>query len=216
MKVIIFLLSLFGIAVFSGEVNVQKKPLYFAPPSLLQHFSLGYKDFTANLLWLRYLQSADFCSFEKGIPIYTGDKKHCELGWAFRMVDAITELAPRFKSVYTISSSIISVFTGDKKGAEKILLKGVKVFPQDWQINLYTAYLYTTEIKKPEKAAVYAYKAAENGGPQWLYNLSAKKHSEIGNKLLAETILKNLLKRDLTKDQKAQIEKQLKELKENN
>ena len=180
----------------------------------MQHFSLGYKDFMANLLWLRYLQSADFCSFEKGIPVYKGDKKHCELGWGYRMVDAITELSPRFNPVYTISASILSVFTGDVKGAEKILLKGVKHFPEDWQINLYTSYIYTVDIDNPERAAHHAYIAAENGGPEWLYNLAAKKQGESGNRELGEVILQNLLKRDLSEQQRKQVEKHLRELRE--
>ena len=214
MKLIFFLVSLFGIAFFGEEVDIKEKPLYFAPPSIMQHLSLGYNDFMANLLWLRYLQSADFCSFEKGVPVYKGDKKHCELGWGFRMVDSITELAPRFNPVYTISASVLSVFTGDIKGAEKLLLKGLKYFPNDWQMNLYISYLYTVDINNPERAAYHAYKAAENGGPEWLYNLSAKKHSESGNRMLGEMILQNLLKRDLSEKQRRQVEKQLKELRE--
>ena len=214
MKLIFFLISLFGIVFFGTEVDVKKRPLYFAPPNIIQHFSLGYKDFMANLLWLRYLQSADFCSFEKGIPVYRGDKKHCEFGWGYHMVDAITELSPRFNPVYTISASVLSVFTGDIKGAEKILLKGVKYFPDDWQINLYISYIYTVDINNPERAAHHAYKAAENGGPEWLYNLAAKKHGEMGNQRLGEIILQNLLNRDLTEKQRSQAEKHLKEFRD--
>ena len=214
MKFIILILSLFGI-VFFGDVKEQdRKPLYFAPPNVLQHFSLGYRDFLADLLWLRFIQDADFCSFKTGRPVYKGDIKICEFGWAYNMVDAITELAPRFKTPYTLSSVILSVFTGDKKGAERILLKGLKQFPQDWRINFYTAYLYTVDIKKPELAARYAYQSAENGGPYWLYSLSAKKYGESNQLLLGETILKNLLNRDLTDKQRSHVEEHMREFRE--
>ena len=215
MQFLLFLGSLFGIAFFGGEAEIKKRPLYFAPPKIIKYFTLGYDDFTANMLWLRYLQSADFCSFEKGIPVYRGDKKTCELGWAYRMVDAITELAPRFKPVYTISTSIMSVFTGDIKGAENILLKGVQQFPKDWRINFHTAYLYALEIKDPVKAARYAYTAAENGGPSWLYGLSAKQHGASGNRKLGEAVLQGLLERkDLDEGQRKQVEEQLRRLRE--
>ena len=214
MKFFILLFSLFGIVFFGSIKEQDRKPLYFAPPNVLQYFSLGYRDFLANLLWLRFIQDADFCSFEKGKPVYAGDKKHCELGWSFRMVDAISELAPRFKTPYTLSSVILSVFTGDIKGAERILLKGLKHFPQDWRINFYAAYLYVIDMKKPELAARYAYQSAKNGGPYWLYSLAAKQYGESEHLLLGETILKNLLKRDLTGQQRTHVHKHLKEFRE--
>ena len=214
MKFFILFVSLFGI-IFSGDIKErERKPLYFAPPNVLQHFSLGYRDFLANFLWLRFIQDADFCSFEKGKPVYKGDKKHCEMGWSYHMVDAITELAPRFRTPYTISSVILSVFTGDLKGAEQILLKGLKHFPNDWRINFYAAYLYSVDLKKPELAARYAYQSAKNGGPYWLYSLAAKQYGESKHLLLGETILKNLLKRDLTDEQRTRVQKHLKEFRE--
>lgn len=214
MKFLILFFSLFGIVFFGSLKELERKPLYFAPPNVLQYFSLGYRDFLANLLWLRFIQDADFCSFEKGKPVYKGDRKHCELGWSYHMVDAISELAPRFKTPYTLSSIILSVFTGDQKGAEQILLKGLKHFPQDWRINFYAAYLYAVDIKKPELAARYAYQSAKNGGPYWLYSLAAKQYGESQHLLLGETILKNLLKRDLTDKQKVHVQKHLKEFRE--
>ena len=214
MKLLIVLGSLFGIIFFGGIKEQKKKPLYFAPPNVIQHFSLGYRDFLANLLWLRFIQDADFCSFKKGKSVYKGDIKHCELGWSYRMVDAISELAPRFKTPYTLSSILLSVFTGDKKGAENILLKGLKYFPNDWKINFYAAYHYAVDVKKPELAARYAYQSAKNGGPYWMYSLAAKQYAEKGHLLLGETILKNLLNRDITDQQKVHVRKHMKEFRE--
>ncbi len=217
MKFLILALSICGIAVFGKVRDREKRPLYFTPPNILQHFSLGYKDFIANLLWLRFIQSADFCSFEKGKPVYTGDKKDCELGWSYNMVSAITDLAPRFKTPYKLSSLILSIFTGDKKGAEKILLKGLKHFPEDWPINFYATYLYAVELKKPKLAARYAYQAAKNGGPYWLYSLSAKQYGETGikeHKRLGEQILTDLLNKNLTKGQKKHVKRHLQDFRE--
>ncbi len=212
MKFMILTFSLLGIGFFGGTFKErEKKPLYFAPPDILQHFSLGYRDFLANLLWLRFIQDADFCSFEQGKPMYKGSKKHCELGWSYNMAEAISELAPRFKTLYTLSPVIMSVFTGDKKGAERILLKGLKYFPKDWRINFYMAYLYAVDIKKPELAARYAYQSAENGGPDWLYSLSAKQYGEAKQFILGEAVLKELLKRNPTGRQRARIEERLRE-----
>ena len=214
MKLLIVCVSLLGIIFFGGIKEQERKPLYFAPPNILQHLCLGYRDFLANLMWLRFIQDADFCSFEKGKPVYKGDKKHCELGWSYRMVDAISELAPRFKTLYTFSSTMLSVFTGDTAGAEQILLKGLKHFPKDWRLNFYATHLYSIEIKNPELAARYAYQSAQNGGPYWLYSLAAKKYGESEQLLLGETILKNLLNSGLTAQQKVHVQRHLKEFRE--
>ena len=214
MKWLIMSLSLFGIVFFGGITEQDKKPLYFAPPNVIQHFSLGYRDFLADLMWLRFIQDADFCSFEKGKPVYRGDKKHCELGWSYRMVEAISELAPRFRTLYKLSSVLLSVFIGDKLGAEKILLKGLKHFPNDWKINFYAAYHYVVEVKKPELAARYAYQSAKNGGPYWMYSLAAKQYAEAEHLLLGETILNNLLNKNITDEQKVHVRRHIKEFRE--
>lgn len=170
----IFLLVL-GI-IFLGEIKKQQlRPLYFSPPNTLVYFSLGYKDFMANLMWIRLIQDADFCSFKKGIPVYTGSKKYCKKGWSYNMAEAITQLAPRFKIVYSFSNIMLSVFAGDKIGAESILLKGLKYFPNDWYLNFLATYFYSIEIKNTKLAAYYANQSAKNGGPSWLYNFLIKK-----------------------------------------
>ena len=161
--------------------------LYFSPPAVLQHFALGWRDFLADLFWLRFLQSADFCSFEKGLPVYTGDKKTCKQGWSYSMVSLLSDLAPRFRSPYTFSVVILSVFMGDKEGAKNILQKGLKYFPNDWKINFYAVYFYAIEMKEPEKAVLYARRSAENGGPSWLYDFSPE------NQPLTEHLKKNIL-----------------------
>ena len=227
MKTLILLICLTGIAVF-GRIREERKkpPLYFAPPAILPHLSLGYRDFLANLLWLRFIQNPDFCSFEAGLPVYGSappDKdggalsshntiqgeKRCEWGWSYNMVSAVTELAPLFKTPYIFSPVILSIFTGDVKGAEHILLKGLRVFPKDWKINFYSAYLYSVELNKPELAAHFAHESAKNGGPYWLYGFSADQYGMANRVFLGEAVLKALLEKDMPKEQKAHVHRYL-------
>ena len=112
---------------FSGKLDKQrKKAFYFAPPKIIKHFSFGFRELYADILWMRLLQDIDFCSSKKGLPIYDGKTKYqCEKGWSYKMTEAITELAPRFLSPYEIAGSIMSVIMGDKKGAGKIYDKAL-------------------------------------------------------------------------------------------
>ena len=213
-KVFILGVSSYAIFVLSGKKDIDEKPLYFSPPTVLKHFSLGYNDFVADMLWLRFLQNSDFCSFEKGIPVYKGDKKTCKMGWSYRMTDTITELAPRFKTPYVVSAIVMNVFAGDIEGSEQIILKGLKYFPDDLKINMYATYLYSTDIPKPDLAARYAYQVAKNGGPYWYYSFAARQHMVAGRVELGETLLTNLLEEEeFTDEQKQKIREHLQRMK---
>lgn len=213
-NIIFIFVSILGIIFFGRVTGLQNKPLYFSPPNTLVYFSLGYRDFIANLMWIRFIQDADFCSFKKGIPVYTGGKNYCKWGWSYRMADAITQLAPRFKKVYRFSYTILNIFTGDILGAEKILLKGLKYFPSDWKLNFAATYFYSLEVKNTKLAAYYAHQSAKNGGPYWLYGFSATQYRESKNALLGETILKNLLNSGLSEKKTVYVHKYLKKLQE--
>ena len=158
-----------------------EKPLFITPPDYLHHFSLGFNDFLANILWVRFVQNSDFCSFDKGLPEYKGTIMKCKQSWAHYMIDTITNLAPRFKSAYLISIPIISIFIGDKEGAERILLKSLNQFPDSWRLNFFAVYHYTRENPDPKKTAKHAYVAAKNGGPRWLYRLAVKENTKQSN-----------------------------------
>ena len=211
------LLVCFVFIFLDGFHPVKKQSTLFITPSSMyvaKHFFLGYQELLADLLWLRFLQDADFCSAKKSILAYQGDLRECERGWSYRMADAITNLAPRFKAVYYVASSLMSVFVGDQMGAEHILQKALKVFPKDPKINLNASYFYSVVKHVPHLAAKYAYTAVQNGGPAWLYQYALKQSQEGGTDTmqLESTILQDLLNRDLSLKQKEQILRRLQEI----
>ena len=159
---------------------------------------------------MRLIQDIDFCSSQKGIPIYDGKIKYqCEKGWSFKMTEAITELAPRFLSPYEISGSIMSIIMGDKLGAKKIYDKAIKNFPNNWKLHFSAGYHYLIELKEEEKAARLLIKAADLGGPRWLYALAAKTYGKLGQLLLAREILVLAIKRDISGEYKKALEYRL-------
>lgn len=202
-KIVLLWIAFSGIFFLGGSYQTRHHPLYFTPPNIIRHFALGYHEWIADLLWIRFLQDADFCSIEKGVPVYNGNSKQCYLGWSYHLADAITELAPRFKSVYKVSSVLMSIFTGDQQGAEKILQKGLTQFPADWQMNFYATYFYSVENPQPIRAAFYARRAAKNGGPSWLhYYYTATDHQIPSSLYIKKAILQQLLKKNPMPEQK--------------
>lgn len=195
---IFFAFSLVGIYFFGEEtVQTTRKPYYFAPPEVIRHFAFGYNDVYADMLWVRYLQDADFCSSQKGIPVYDGKTKYnCNKGWAYHVAHAITELAPRFKKPYVVSGVMLGVLMGDKEGARLILDKAVRYFPNDWDVLFHAGNHYLIELNEPEQAAEYLLRAAKMGGPVWLYSLSAKLYSKSGRLDVAEKLLMKIIDDD--------------------
>ena len=192
------IIAVIGIYFFGLEkANAYRKPYYFAPPEVIKYFSFGYNDIYADLLWIRYIQNADFCRYEQGIPVYDGKTKYkCHKGWAYHMSNAITELAPRFKKPYVLSSVIMGVIMGDKEGTRLILDKAVERFPDDWDISFHAGHHYLMELNQPYKAADLLLNAAKRGGPIWLYSLSAKLYSESGRLDVAEKMVMKLIEDD--------------------
>ena len=190
--------SLLGIFFF-GENRVlsYRKPYYFSPPEVIQYFTFGYNDIYADLLWVRYIQNSDFCSYTHGIPTYDGKTKFsCHKGWAYHMANAITELAPRFKRPYITSSVIMGIIMGDKEGARLILDKAVKRFPDDWDVFFHAGHHYLLELNQPLVAADLLLNAAKKGGPYWLYSLSVKLYSESGRIDIAEQMMLKIIEED--------------------
>ena len=210
----LFAISFFYLSEFPLKKQNQK-PVYFAPPEIITHFSLGFSDLYADLLWMRLIQDIDFCGSQKGIPIYDGSKKyHCEKGWSFKMAEAITELAPRFLTVYQMSGSIMSIIMGDKQGAKQIYDKALKYFPNHWKIHFSAGYHYLLELKEEEKAAKLLIRSADLGGPYWLYALAAQTYSKLGKLLLSKEILLEAIKKDITGKYKSPLEFRLKQVEE--
>lgn len=210
---LIFALSLSFFDLGTDKKILKQKPFYFAPPKLIKYFSFGFSDLYADILWMRLIQDIDFCSSKKGQPIYDGKTKYtCEKGWSYKMTSAITELAPRFLQPYEISGSIMSVITKDKIGAKKIYDKGIKNFPNNWNLHFQAGYHYLLELKNEEKAAKLLARAANLGGPFWLYTLAAQTYEKIGKLKLSQAILVEAIKKDVSEQYKTTLELKLKKV----
>jgi hypothetical protein len=108
----------------------------------LRAMTFGYGRAASVMLWLRFLQQTPPRKVEKN-----------QVSWIYRDLDALTEIDPEFYPAYEHGGIFLSVVTEDKRGAEQIMLKGTKVFPDRWRIRAYLGYHYQYELEDHEKAA---------------------------------------------------------------
>jgi tetratricopeptide (TPR) repeat protein len=198
---------------FEKSNNLSSKKLYLPPPENLRLITFGYKENFADSLWLNWTQNSDVCGkekiprdfFEKSFSGYKAknkgtldlnlgysreDRKVCDLSWSFLMLDAITNLAPKFRYAYITGATILSVLVEDHQGAALLYEKGLTMFPWDWKLHYGAAYHYLFELDDIQRAAILLRKAAELGGPEWTLSLASKLYSRAGQAFLGILTLK--------------------------
>jgi hypothetical protein len=171
--------------------EISSPPAYLIPPSNLIFFSLGYNEPLADLLWLRTIQDFDFCEAKTEQTAKSG---RCKRGWVYHMIDAITELAPRFREPYVSGGLMLTVIVDDIAGASAIYDKAMAAFPNDGRLAYYAAYQALIEEHDPQKASNLLVIAGRNGLPPWVFALAANLQKRAGQLALAKSILEDSLK----------------------
>ena len=202
-KVLLVIIIFTGISVTRVNLNIEIEKISsqkkFIPPSEnIKHLTFGFNEILADSLWLRWIQNFDECGKElsrrssviKPVKLaennFSGEltkvqkEKVCNQGWSFRMLDAITDLSPKFRAPYAVGASNLSVIAEDHIGAKIIFEKGFKNFPNDWSMLYRGAYHFLYELNDLKTAGIWLKRAADSGGPDWLYSLSSRVYTEAG------------------------------------
>jgi hypothetical protein len=175
----------------------------FSAPTL-RALTFGYERAASSLLWLRFLQQTPPSKVQKG-----------QVSWIYRDLDAITELDPGFYPAYENGGIFLSVIREDKKGAEQILLKGEREFPERWRLYAYLAYHYQWELYEPSKAAEqYRLGAKLPGAPYLLGVLASSFIKKESSSEDSERFLEGLLHEAKDPAAKIKFEEKLKQLRE--
>lgn len=191
----IFILIIIVTRIYLASYKSPSSSVHFISPApYLEHFTFGYKDLIADLLWLRTIQDLDHCER----PLSKDEV--CSNSWVYNMVDKITDLSPHFRIIYATVPLLLSMTVGDSNGAILLLDKGLQYFPNDWPILYRGGYLYLFEEGNKVKAAEYFTRAQKNGAPDWLASYAARLYSESGRYEMAEQLIKDYEQSGLPED----------------
>lgn len=159
-----------------------------APPPHIESFTFGHREVMADSLWIRTIQDFDYCEVKDEI-----DNTACKgNGWLYHMLDAVTNLSPRFRMPFATGGLALTVIISDYAGASKFFDKAVLAFPKDWHILYRASYHALYEEKDGPKAAKLLIQAAQNGGTQWMYSLASRLYTDNGQKELGLALYKDL------------------------
>lgn len=157
------------------------------PPPYIERFAFGYQEVIANTIWIRALQDFDYCDSKIAENVCRNNS------WLFLMLDAITNLSPKFRIPYAAGALALTVIITDVEGATKIFDKGVKAFPNDWPILYRAAYHYLYEVNDKKRAAELLIAAGKNGAPAWVFSLAGRLYSDAGKIDLAKALLAQMI-----------------------
>ena len=203
-----FVLGAVGI-VFSSSpsinVKIAKQAIYIIPPKEMIHFSFGFEEAFAALMWVRLLQDIDICEQSQKPASYSPAtsieeildaeliESRCHEGWVYHMLDRITDFSPRFLYAYVHGGLLLSIVVDDREGARQIFEKGLTIFPDHYNLNYHAAYHYLAEVRNPGRAAELMKKTHELGGPAWLSLSAARLYAEDGMKEAGIMLLNELI-----------------------
>lgn len=180
-----------GLGLWFSHAPLDSKPFrlepMLLPPHHIERFAFGQADLIADLLWIRGVQSFDYCGEQfqdsnlNSIQNQSENlRKSCQEGWLYQILDAATRLSPKYRVIYSRGAINLSVVVNDQVGAKKLFDRGTKEFPRDWAIHYMKGYHQLEEVKDLEGAAESMRRAAQFGAPSWVTFLAARIYSDAG------------------------------------
>jgi hypothetical protein len=186
------------------SISKQNSSLNF-DNTFLKFSSFGHHRFIADLLWITTLIESDLEHY----------KKDDLNSWMYLRFNTITDLDEKRYYPYSFGARYLSIIKDDLKGAEKIFLKGLEHFQDDYQLNYNLAFLYIFEKNEVDKSVPFLGRIKDHPkAPPFIISLLSKAKAQAGFDL-KEVYLAVKSRFDEAKDErvKAKLEAELYALK---
>lgn len=192
---IIIALGIHFYLIFNSPKYDRATEPYIPPPQIIQHFHAGFKPQMADSFWLRAVQDFDHCS-EK-----IKENECVGKSWLSQVLDLASVLDPKLEPVmYQTGGLALTILISDYAGASSFFDKGVRIYPNNWQLQYTAAYHALYEEKNKAKAARLYMRAYENGAPSWVWQMATRLAAEGGDTEYAQKILEDMIAQN--KDEK--------------
>jgi hypothetical protein len=174
---------LFGAVVVCGlvlaTISVQKyrdRPylydkLYLPSGKFIKELSLGYRELTADVIWLNAVQY--YGEFRKG---------NHDLRYFRGLIDIVTTLDPHFIFAYVFGALVVSEDAGAFDDGVDILKRGMAHNPASWQLPFEVGFLNFVNRRDNTLAARYFELASRiPGAPEYAERFAAFVYSRAGD-----------------------------------
>ncbi len=195
---VLFIIGFYGVAIFINkdlirpkiEISKQDSALNFNT-NFLKFVSIGNRRFFADIIWVQTLLESDEIHY----------KKSDLNSWMFIRFKNIAELDPYFYQNYLWGGIYLSIIKDDRTGASEIFERGLKFYPDDYDLNYNAGFNYFAQLGNYPRAYDLLSKIQYHSkAPSFLPTLTAKIKFE-SNFNYDETILFLIEQLKITKDE---------------
>ncbi|MDP7321297.1 MAG: tetratricopeptide repeat protein [Bacteriovoracaceae bacterium] len=171
------------------EINIAKQiSATNIKSEILSIFSLGQKRLLSDFFWI--------------VTLIESDTEHYNLkdknSWMFLRFNTITNLDPLFLKAYQFAGKYLNVVKDDLEGARYIFKKGLKYYPNDFELLYNYAFLLAFELQELEPSyQIYKKLLYHPKSPPLIKSLANKILFSINNDLeLMYDIVKDMYERE--------------------
>jgi tetratricopeptide (TPR) repeat protein len=162
----------------------------YVKPETARHLSLGFNGLVADWYWLRSLQYVG-----RKIDSYHGDftlddMRPLGIRNLGAMLDAATTLDPQFMAAYEFGAVVLP--STDPDAAVRLLQKGIRDNPNDWQLYNQLGYIYWQSHRYAEASAAYSSGARLPGAPAWMGAMAAQMAAHGGSRDVAREMYRRM------------------------
>lgn len=131
---------------FKPKLNLTKQDTAInISNKILLYFSVGNKRFLSDLLWIQTLLESDDEHYrQKDLN-----------SWMYLRFQTISVLDPLFYENYLYGGLYLSIVKDDVLGAAEIFTNGLKLYPEDYDLNYYAGFNYYFEIGDYKNGLIY-------------------------------------------------------------
>jgi tetratricopeptide (TPR) repeat protein len=162
----------------------------YVRPETARHLSLGFNGLVADWYWLRSLQYVG-----RKVDAYHGDftlddMRPLGIRNLGPMLDAATTLDPQFMAAYEFGAVVLP--STDPDAAVKLLQKGIRENPNDWQLYNQLGYIYWQSHRYAEASDTYSAGARLPGAPAWMGAMAAHVAANGGSRDVAREMYRRM------------------------
>lgn len=167
-----FIISFYGMAIFVNkdlirpkiEISKQDSALNFNT-HFLKFVSMGNRRFFADIIWVQTLLESDESHY----------KKSDLNSWMYIRFNNVAELDPLFYQNYLWGGIYLSIIKDDRIGAAEIFERGLKFYPDDYDLNYNAGFNYYAQLGNYKRAYELFLKIQNHSkAPHFLPTLTAK------------------------------------------
>lgn len=170
-------------------VPIQEEIRFVPQSEVVEILSMDHEGLAADLIFIQVVLNT-------GSLMWKPLRISFDSQWNYRMMDLVTRLDPKFYAAYLFSAMGLIHNFSDVKLARPILERGMRVFPQNWELPFWIGYGHHVYLEDYKTASEFFWRAAHlPGAPKSFLSLllsSIKKGGSYEQGIwVLETLIKN-------------------------